>query len=206
MAAQYGPRGIRCNAVAPGVIETPMTEGRFDDPVFMKMNNHMTPYPRLGNVDDCRRDDRLPLLAGGRVHQRPDGRRRRRLVLDQISLRLRPHLAMGCGGAQRVEEHLTMSDQARSPEPTEAELRRDLAAAYRLVALFGWDDAIATHISVRLPEENAFLINPFGMLFEEIRPADLVKVDMDGAILGQTNWSVNKAGFVIHSAIHRAPP
>ena len=97
-----------------------------------------------------------------------------------------------------------MPDQALPPEPTELELRRDLAAAYRLVALFGWDDAIATHISVRLPEENAFLINPFGMLFEEIRPADLVKVDMDGAILSSTNWGVNKAGFVIHSAIHRA--
>lgn len=52
MAAEYGARGIRCNAVAPGVIETPMTEGRFDDPAFIKMNNHMTPYPRLGNVDD----------------------------------------------------------------------------------------------------------------------------------------------------------
>jgi ribulose-5-phosphate 4-epimerase/fuculose-1-phosphate aldolase len=88
--------------------------------------------------------------------------------------------------------------------PTEADLRRDLAAAYRLVALFGWDDLVATHISVRLPEENAFLINPFGMLFEEIRPADLVKVDMDGRVLSPTTWSVNLAGFVIHSAIHAA--
>ena len=87
---------------------------------------------------------------------------------------------------------------------TEADLRRDLAAAYRLVALFGWDDLVATHISVRLPEENAFLINPFGMLFEEIRPADLVKVDMDGRLLSPTKWSVNLAGFVIHSAIHAA--
>ena len=87
---------------------------------------------------------------------------------------------------------------------TEADLRRDLAAAYRLVALFGWDDLLATHISVRLPGENAFLINPFGMLFEEIRPADLVKVDMDGRLLSPTKWSVNLAGFVIHSAIHAA--
>jgi ribulose-5-phosphate 4-epimerase/fuculose-1-phosphate aldolase len=88
--------------------------------------------------------------------------------------------------------------------PAEAALRIDLAAAYRLVALFGWDDLIATHISVRLPEENAFLINPFGMLFEEIRPADLIKVDMDGKLLSPTKWSVNIAAFVIHSAIHRA--
>lgn len=86
----------------------------------------------------------------------------------------------------------------------EAALRRDLAAAYRLVAHFKWDDLVATHISVRLPEEDAFLINPFGMLFEEIRPADLVKVDMDGTVLTPTPWRVNKAGFVIHSAIHAA--
>ena len=87
---------------------------------------------------------------------------------------------------------------------TEAELRRDLAAAYRLTALFGWDDLVATHISIRLPEPDAFLINPFGMLFDEIRPADLVKVDLDGQVLSPTKWGVNHAGFVIHSAIHRA--
>lgn len=87
---------------------------------------------------------------------------------------------------------------------SEADLRRDLAAAYRLTAMFGWDDLVATHISVRLPEENAFLINPFGMLFEEIRPADLVKVDFDGKVLAPTPWAVNLAGFVIHSAIHAA--
>jgi ribulose-5-phosphate 4-epimerase/fuculose-1-phosphate aldolase len=86
----------------------------------------------------------------------------------------------------------------------EAQLRRDLAAAYRLVAMKGWDDLVATHISVRVPGEEAFLINPFGMLFEEIRPADLVKVDLDGELLSPTNWGVNQAGFVIHSAIHAA--
>ncbi len=86
--------------------------------------------------------------------------------------------------------------------PTETELREDLAAAYRLVAMFGWDDVVATHISVKLPDENAFLINPFGLLFDEITPASLVKVDMDGTILSPTPWRVNKAGFVIHSAIH----
>jgi ribulose-5-phosphate 4-epimerase/fuculose-1-phosphate aldolase len=89
-------------------------------------------------------------------------------------------------------------------DPVEARLRRDLAAAYRLVALFGWDDLVATHISVRLPDHKGFLINPFGMLFDEIRPADLVKVDMDGNLLEPTPWQVNQAGFVIHSAIHQA--
>jgi ribulose-5-phosphate 4-epimerase/fuculose-1-phosphate aldolase len=89
-------------------------------------------------------------------------------------------------------------------DTSESALRRDLAAAYRLVALFGWDDLVATHISVRLPEGNGFLINPFGMLFEEVRPADLVKVDMEGNIIGASDWGVNRAGFVIHSAIHAA--
>jgi ribulose-5-phosphate 4-epimerase/fuculose-1-phosphate aldolase len=89
---------------------------------------------------------------------------------------------------------------------SEAQLRRDLAAAYRLVAHFGWDDLLATHISVRLPDHKSFLINPFGMLFEEIRPSDLVKVDMEGNVLSDTPWPINRAGFVIHSAIHMARP
>ena len=83
-------------------------------------------------------------------------------------------------------------------------LRCDLAACYRLVAHFGWDDLIATHISVRIPGEDSFLINPFGMLFDEIHPADLIKVDLDGNLLSPSKWAINKAGFVIHSAIHRA--
>ena len=97
---------------------------------------------------------------------------------------------------------MAMPAAVERTDPDEATLRRDLAAAYRLVALFGWDDLIATHISVRLPGENGFLINPFGMLFEEIRPGDLVKVDMEGNLLAPTRWGVNTAGFVIHSAIH----
>jgi ribulose-5-phosphate 4-epimerase/fuculose-1-phosphate aldolase len=89
-------------------------------------------------------------------------------------------------------------------DPVEAKLRYELAAAYRLVRMFGWDDLIATHISVRLPDHKGFLINPFGMLFDEIRPGDLVKVDMDGKLLEPTPWGVNSAGFVVHSAVHQA--
>jgi ribulose-5-phosphate 4-epimerase/fuculose-1-phosphate aldolase len=88
----------------------------------------------------------------------------------------------------------------------EWQIRRDLAACYRLVALFGWDDLVATHLSARLPGEEAFLINPFGMLFEEITAANLVKVDADGEVLDDTPYSVNRAGFIIHSAIHMARP
>jgi ribulose-5-phosphate 4-epimerase/fuculose-1-phosphate aldolase len=99
---------------------------------------------------------------------------------------------------------MSTAAQRWQADAAEAALRRDLAAAYRLVSLFGWDDLVATHISVRLPDHRGFLINPFGMLFDEIRPKDLVKVDMDGNLLEPTEWMVNEAGFVIHSAIHQA--
>jgi ribulose-5-phosphate 4-epimerase/fuculose-1-phosphate aldolase len=91
----------------------------------------------------------------------------------------------------------------------EARLRRDLAAAYRLVALYGWDDMIATHLSARIHSddgEEAFLINPFGLMFDEITASSLVKVNMDGEILQDSPYQVNKAGFVIHSAVHAARP
>ncbi|MEA1651695.1 class II aldolase/adducin family protein [Nitrospirillum sp. BR 11164] len=83
-------------------------------------------------------------------------------------------------------------------------LRVDLAAAYRLVALFGWDDLVFTHISARVPgPEHHFLINPYGMLFEEITASSLVKVDMDGKVVLDTGFPVNPAGFTIHSAVHQ---
>ncbi len=84
-------------------------------------------------------------------------------------------------------------------------VRVDLAAAYRLVAHFGWDDVIFTHISARVPgPEHHFLINPYGMLFTEITPDNLVKIDLDGKIVEPTEHVVNPAGFTIHSAIHAA--
>lgn len=89
--------------------------------------------------------------------------------------------------------------------PTERELREDLAAAYRLIALFGMSDLVFTHLSVRLPGAgNRFLVNPYGLLFEEITASSLVAVDADGEPAQPTDWPVNPAGFVIHSAIHRA--
>ena len=91
--------------------------------------------------------------------------------------------------------------------PTEAELRRDLAAAYRLVAHFGMTDLVFTHLSVRIPGEgHRFLVNPYGMLFDEITASSLVVVDAEGEPLQETSWPVNPAGFVIHSALHRAAP
>jgi len=86
-------------------------------------------------------------------------------------------------------------------------VRVDLAAAYRLVALFGWDDLVFTHISARVPgEPEHFLINPYGLFFEEITASSLVKVDHEGRPLQEAPWPINPAGFVIHSALHAARP
>jgi ribulose-5-phosphate 4-epimerase/fuculose-1-phosphate aldolase len=87
----------------------------------------------------------------------------------------------------------------------EWQARVDLAALYRLVALHGWDDLIYTHISARIPgPEHHFLINPYGLLFEEITASSLVKIDLHGNILQETPHFINPAGFTIHSAIHEA--
>ena len=87
----------------------------------------------------------------------------------------------------------------------EWEARVDLAAAYRLVAHFGWDDLIFTHLSARVPgPEHHFLINPYGMMFEEITASSLVKVDLEGKIVMESDYHINPAGFTIHSAVHAA--
>ena len=106
-----------------------------------------------------------------------------------------------------------MRNPATSEKPTvrdlvsveEWKVREDLAACYRLVAHYGWDDMIFTHVSARVPgEEGHFLINPYGLLFEEITASSLVKVDCDGHALHDTGALTNPAGFTIHSAVHMA--
>ena len=87
----------------------------------------------------------------------------------------------------------------------EWKVRVELAALYRLVALYGWDDMIYTHISARLPgPDHHFLINPYGMFFGEMTASSLVKIDLEGQILQETPYFINPAGFTIHSAIHAA--
>jgi len=87
----------------------------------------------------------------------------------------------------------------------EWQLRVDLAAAYRLVALYGWDDIIFTHISARIPgDEHHFLINPYGLMFEEVTASSLVKIDLQGNKVLESPYNINPAGFTIHSAIHEA--
>ena len=89
--------------------------------------------------------------------------------------------------------------------PAEWEARIDLAAAYRLVALYKWDDLVFTHITLRLPDaDDQFLINPYGLFFDEITASSLVKIDLQGRKVQDSPFEVNPAGFVIHSAIHAA--
>lgn len=96
----------------------------------------------------------------------------------------------------------TMSMKNKVSE-LEWQLRVDLAACYRLIAMHGWDDLIYTHISVRIPNTEHILINPFGLMFEEITASNLVKVDMVGNIIDDDcPFEFNPAGFTIHSAVH----
>lgn len=93
---------------------------------------------------------------------------------------------------------------APAPAATdEGRLREDLAAAYRIVASYGWDDLLFTHLSARVAgPQHHFLLNPFGLMFEEVTASSLVKVDLEGARLDPGSAAVNPAGFTIHSAIH----
>jgi ribulose-5-phosphate 4-epimerase/fuculose-1-phosphate aldolase len=87
----------------------------------------------------------------------------------------------------------------------EWQVRVDLAACYRLIAMYGWDDLVFTHISARVPgPDEHFLINAYGLMFEEMTASSLVKVDLAGNIVMQTSSQVNPAGFTIHSAVHEA--
>lgn len=86
----------------------------------------------------------------------------------------------------------------------EWQTRVDLAAAYRLVALYGWDDLIFTHITAKIPNSEHFLINPYGMMFEEITASSLVKINLAGEKVIDSPYPINPAGFMIHSCIHGA--
>ena len=89
----------------------------------------------------------------------------------------------------------------------EREVRQQLAACYRIFAMMGWDEMIFNHITVKVPgEEGAFLINPYGLHFSEVKASNLVKIDIDGNTLDGSPYPVNKAGFVQHSLFHRHIP
>ena len=96
---------------------------------------------------------------------------------------------------------------ANDVSEAEWDARVQLAAAYRLVAHFGWTHMVANHISLRVPgTEDQFLINPYGMLYEQVTASSLIKIDWTGKKLSESSYPVNQAGFVIHSAVHMARP
>jgi ribulose-5-phosphate 4-epimerase/fuculose-1-phosphate aldolase len=105
----------------------------------------------------------------------------------------------------RPIETLEIRSVESEVSPEEWALRVDLAAAYRIVADYGWDDLIFTHLSVRVPgPEHHFLLNPYNLMFEEITASSLIKVDIEGNAVEPTPFITNPAGFTIHSAIHMA--
>jgi len=100
---------------------------------------------------------------------------------------------------------MTRPDVKSQVTDVEWQLRVDLAACYRLVAHFGWDDLIFTHISARVPgPEHHFLINPYGLTFDEVTASSLVKIDHDARKVLDSPYEINPAGFTIHSAVHAA--
>ncbi len=102
--------------------------------------------------------------------------------------------------SEAVQEVTSVREQVSEEEWA---VREDLAAAYRIVAHYGWDDMVCTHLSARVPgPEEHFLLNPFGYLFEEVTASNLVKVDVEGNVVLDNGHRVNTAGFTIHSAVH----
>lgn len=101
---------------------------------------------------------------------------------------------------------LHLSNVKDQVSAAEWQTRVDLAACYRLIALYGWDDLIFTHISAKVPGTEDFLINPYGMMFHEITASSLIKVDLAGKKLMESQYEINPAGYTVHSAVHEVRP
>lgn len=116
-----------------------------------------------------------------------------------------PAEAMGQTAGFNIPDPLELPTLKGKVSDEEWRLRCELAATYRLTALYGWTDMIFTHISVRCPDEGGkprFLLNPYGIFFDEMTASSLLKVDVDGNVVGDTPYFSNPAGFTIHSAVH----
>ena len=112
---------------------------------------------------------------------------------------------MSTDTASHLPATLRIPSRQHEVSPEEWQVRVDLAAAYRLVAAFHWDDLVFTHISARIPgRHDQFLINPYGLMFDEITASSLIKIDADGNKIDESEYFVNPAGFTIHSAVHAA--
>ncbi len=138
---------------------------------------------------------RLPADPGGRVVDRASA----------VLARVRAGRRLTAVRLPDGTEHARRAFKWQASRRKSGSQRVDLAAAYRLVAHFGWDDLIFTHLTARVPgPEHQFLINPYGMLFEEITASSLVKVDLAGKKVSESPYDINPAGYVIHSSIHAA--
>lgn len=104
--------------------------------------------------------------------------------------------------ATKAEHMSPVGDAPEGMSTDEWRARVDLAAAYRLAVIYGWTDLNNTHFSARIPGTNHFLLNPFGLFFDEITASSLIKVDHEGNVIGESSYPTNPAGFVIHGAIH----
>ena len=119
----------------------------------------------------------------------------------------KPMEAVGIDAGFNLPDPASLPSLKGKVSDEEWRLRCDLAATYRLTALFGWDDMIFTHLSVRCPDEGGnprFLINPYGVFFEEMTASCLLKIDTEGNVVEDTPYFSNPAGFTIHSAVHMA--
>jgi ribulose-5-phosphate 4-epimerase/fuculose-1-phosphate aldolase len=126
-------------------------------------------------------------------------------VLDRQAPGVTRQDASAIMGAPKALAEIDIPSLQGQVSEEEWKIRVDLAAAYRLVAYYGWDDLIFTHLSARIPgPEHHFLLNPYNLMFEEVTASSLVKVGMDGNPVGPTPFVTNAAGFTIHSAIHMA--
>ena len=106
-----------------------------------------------------------------------------------------------------VARYQSIQNPASAICDEEWQVRVDLACLYRAAAYYGWTDSIYTHLSARVPgPEDHFLLNPFGLMFEEVTASSLVKIDMHGKPVEETSFGINEAGFTIHSAVHMARP
>ncbi len=103
-----------------------------------------------------------------------------------------------------MEDIFTQKHTPHGYSKEEWKARLDLALCYRMVDYYGWTTQVYNHISLRIPRTEYLLINPFGLLYSEITPSSLVKIDIEGNKVDDSPYPVNKAGFVIHSAIHKA--
>jgi len=117
------------------------------------------------------------------------------------------HGVMGVSDGFQIADPTKIERLEGKVSDVEWQLRVELAALYRLCALYGWTDLVFTHISAKLPDEDGkerFLINPYGVLFDEMTASSLVKIDLEGNIIGDSPYFINPAGFTIHSAVHAA--